>query len=424
MPQNKTIRVIDLFAGVGGFRVGLKRASGTNGHYVTVWSNQFEPSSRIQHASEVYKARFGEEGHSNVDIAIEVKNDNVPNHDLLVGGFPCQDYSVARTLSQAVGIEGRKGVLWWEIYKILQRKIEIKRPTKYLFLENVDRLLKSPAKQRGRDFAIILKCLANLDYAAEWRVINAAEYGFPQRRRRTYILGYRKNTEPYKKMKMVVKNKKTGPTKWMSSDGVMAKAFPVHEEINTIAEMKLEKNVVDLSEKFNRNSIGAKSPFENAGMMIDGMFYSAKVNPRYDGEFQTLGQMLDPIRKIPKEYHIRKTDIPKWEYLKGAKSEKRKSKSGHIFYYTEGPMSFPDPLKKPSRTIITGEGGPTPSRFKHVVRQGSVLRRLTPVELERLSGFDSGHTEGPSDVKRAFFIGNSLVVGVVEKIGREFLKFI
>jgi DNA (cytosine-5)-methyltransferase 1 len=110
-------------------------------------------------------------------------------------------------------------------------------------------------------------------------------------------------------------------------------------------------------------------------------------------------------------------------------------------------MIFPDALDKPSRTIITGEGGSTPSRFKHVVKfkptkkmkevfdletkecqdirkeiglaKSEWLRRLMPVELERLNMFPDNHTEGPTDGKRAFFMGNALVIGIVSKLGME-----
>ena len=181
--------VVELFAGVGGFRVGLDRAN--SDFFKTIWSNQYEPATKVQHASQIYVARFGAKNHVNEDIAkVDVKD--IPNHDMLVGGFPCQDYSVARTLSQSAGIEGKKGVLWWEIVRILREKGKDKPMV--LFLENVDRLLISPAKQRGRDFAMILQSLNELGYCVEWRVINAADYGMPQRRRRTYILAYRKGS--------------------------------------------------------------------------------------------------------------------------------------------------------------------------------------------------------------------------------------
>ena len=188
------MKVAELFAGVGGFRLGLEKSN-----YEIVWSNQWEPSTKMQHASMVYEERFGKENHSNEDInEVVTRNvEEIPDHDLLVGGFPCQDYSVATTLHNSKGLKGKKGVLWWSIHQILENK---KNKPKYLFLENVDRLLKSPAKQRGRDFAVMLQSLNDLGYAVEWRVINAAEYGMPQRRRRVFFIGYHKSTEVYKRL--------------------------------------------------------------------------------------------------------------------------------------------------------------------------------------------------------------------------------
>jgi DNA (cytosine-5)-methyltransferase 1 len=181
---------VELFAGVGGFRLGLegrpepfRSPDESAGSWRVAYANQWEPSTKTQHAYDCYSARFADGVHDNRDIA-SVASSEIPDHDLLVGGFPCQDYSVAKPLNQAKGIQGRKGVLWWEIHRILKDK----RP-RFVMLENVDRLLKSPGKQRGRDFAIILATMSDLGYLVEWRVVNAAEYGFPQRRRRVFILG-------------------------------------------------------------------------------------------------------------------------------------------------------------------------------------------------------------------------------------------
>ena len=222
-----TIRVVELFAGVGGFRIGLEGASDA---YETIWNNQWEPSTKHQDASLVYKARFGSKGHSNKDINI-VPTSDIPDHDLLVGGFPCQDYSVAATLSRSGGIEGKKGVLWWQIYRILQEKAD-NRPH-YIFFENVDRLLNSPATQRGRDFAIILASLSDLGYLVEWRVINAADYGMPQRRRRTYIVGYLNNSIVAQKVEKI--------NDWVKFDGVLAQAFPFQEKKGTLSEFVVQK---------------------------------------------------------------------------------------------------------------------------------------------------------------------------------------
>jgi len=406
--ENKKMKVAELFAGVGGFRLGLEKSN-----YEIVWSNQWEPSTKVQHASMVYEVRFGKENHSNENINEVVTRDveEIPDHDLLVGGFPCQDYSVATTLNNSKGLKGKKGVLWWSIHSILENK---KNKPKYLFLENVDRLLKSPANQRGRDFAVMLQSLNDLGYAVEWRVINAAEYGMPQRRRRVFFIGYHKSTEIYKRLH---KSKKIN---WLTEEGTIANAFPV-AKTNSIQEVELKGGLVEITNEFNKD--GKLSPFQNTGLLIKGKVYTTKTAPNYDGPKTVLGDVLQNGEVTP-EFFIGEADKPKWEYLKGAKKEKRTTKEGFEYNYSEGGMIYPDALDNASRTIITGEGGKSPSRFKHVVVSERGLRRLTPIELERLNMFPDNHTkiDGITDTKRAFFMGNALVVGVIEKIGEELYK--
>ena len=399
------IRVAELFAGVGGFRLGLEKSN-----YKIVWSNQWEPSTKMQHASMVYESRFGKSNHSNENINdVVTRNvEEIPDHDLLVGGFPCQDYSVATTLHNSKGLKGKKGVLWWSIHKILENK---KNKPKYLFLENVDRLLKSPVTQRGRDFAVMLQSLNNLGYAVEWRVINAGEYGMPQRRRRIFFIGYHKSTEVYKTLK------KSNKTDWLTEEGTIASAFPV-TQTNSMQEFQLRGNLVEITNEFNKT--GKLSPFLNTGLFIKGKVYTTKTNPKYNGLKTVLGDILQN-GEVSSEFFINENDKSKWEYLKGAKKEKRKTKAGFEYNYTEGAMVYPDSLDNSSRTIITGEGGKSPSRFKHVINSDRGLRRLTPIELERLNMFPDNHTKhvNVSSNKRAFFMGNALVVGVVEKIGKS-----
>jgi DNA (cytosine-5)-methyltransferase 1 len=413
------IRVVELFAGVGGFRIGLEGYPRLeNANYQVVWSNQHEPRTpTVQHANKVYENRWPNANHNgnNIEEVIKTEFDDIPNHDLLVGGFPCQDYSVATTLKNSHGLIGKKGVLWWSIEAILRMKGE-NRP-QYLMLENVDRLLKSPSKQRGRDFAVMLASLNNLGYAVEWRVINAAEYGMPQRRRRVFFLAYRNDTEIFNRI-LETENKED----WLDADGIIATAFPVNEVTGNIKTDIIGEDLIEVSENFNLN--GNLSPFENSGVMINGEFTTVKVIPNYNGPMQTLGDKLINIDEVPEEFFIDAEDInrPKgWNYLKGAKREIRRTREGFEYNYGEGRMIFPDALDNASRTIITGEGGKSPSRFKHVVEQDGRLRRLTPIELERLNMFPDNHTQLDkiSDTKRAFFMGNALVVGIVDKLGRE-----
>ena len=410
--MKKEIRVVELFAGVGGFRIGLEGASDA---FKTIWNNQWEPSTKHQDASLVYQARFGKKGHCNEDINTIATN-AIPDHDLLVGGFPCQDYSVAATLSRSGGIEGKKGVLWWQIYRILNEKGDNRPP--YLFLENVDRIINSPANQRGRDFAIILASLADLGYIVEWRVINAADYGFPQRRKRTYIVAYQKSS--------VVASKVENAKQWTLFEGVLAKAFPFTIKDNIEREFTIDGDIKNVSDNFNKGK--KDSPFEDAGIMIDRQVYTTKSTPTYAGDIrQTLGDILVDESFVPEEFFISDEELPKWQYEKGAKKINRISKEGYEYVFSEGGMAFPDYLDKPSRTMITGEGGNAPSRFKHVVQTPSGrYRRLIPIELERLNMFPDNHTlhAEVSDGRRAFLMGNALVCGVVQEVGKSLYKFI
>ena len=412
MPKKKnTIKVVELFAGVGGFRICLEGASDA---FQTIWNNQWEPSTQHQDASSVYTARFGAKGHSNKDINL-VPTSDIPDHDLMVGGFPCQDYSVAATLSKSGGIEGKKGVLWWQIYRILLEKGD-KRP-EYVFFENVDRLINSPATQRGRDFAIILASLADLGYTVEWRIINAADYGMPQRRRRTYFVGYLNDSVIARKVKEI--------SDWTLFDGVLAKAFPFEQKEGTLSEFDIEGKIQEVSANFNKGK--KDSPFGSAGMMMNRHVYSVDAIPVYEGTRQTLGGNLVDEDFVPEEFFISKEELPKWQYEKGAKKINRVSKEGYEYVFSEGGMAFPDYLDKPSRTMITGEGGTAPSRFKHVVQTPSGrYRRLIPIELERLNMFPDNHTLHPevSDGRRAFLMGNALVCGIIEQIGKSLYRFI
>lgn len=401
------IRVIELFAGVGGFRIGLERAST---RFETVWNNQWEPATKRQDASIVYQSCFGIAGHSNNDIST-VPVSQIPEADLLVGGFPCQDYSVATTLKNAGGIEGKKGVLWWQIHRILR---DSANPPPYLFLENVDRLLKSPASQRGRDFAIILASLSDLGYAVEWRVINAADYGMPQRRRRTYIVAYRDGT-PLANDAIAARNVASD---WILANGIIGKAFSAKPKDGTrLSQFDIQGTLSEVTQVFNKG--GAKaSPFKDAGLMIARHVWTQEVSPIYDGARLTLGQLTVDESEVPEEFFIDDKSLEEWRYLKGPKSEMRKTPEGFEYHYTEGGMAFPDSLDKPSRTIITGEGGSSPSRFKHVILTPSGrYRRLIPLELERLNMFPDNHTKDATDSRRAFLMGNALVTGIVERIG-------
>ena len=415
MDKNATIRVAELFAGVGGFRLALDGYHNADhpefekpaaGPYRTVWANQWEPpgTSAKQFAWRCYEERFGEGSCVNEDIAVvldrhEAGELDIPDVDMVVGGFPCQDYSVAKPLSMAGGIEGEKGVLWWSIYRFLR----LKGP-KWCLFENVDRLLKSPARQRGRDFAIILSCLSSLGYSVEWRVVNSAEYGFPQRRKRVFVYAERDAGE-WDLLERVV-------------EGVMARALPIVAP-DSLREVDVSADPYEITKTFNPG--GGRSPFENAGAMQRGVALTGAVAESYDGPRLTLGDVLVPESEVPEEYYVPDDQLGQWRWLKGSKRIPRVNKrTGHEYMYSEGAMAFPDLLENPSRTILTGEGGKGASRFKHVIQcTDGRYRRLVPDELDQLQGFPKGWTDtGMTDGRRAFCMGNALVVGVPHLIAR------
>lgn len=385
--------VCELFAGVGGFRLGLERSSPA---WETVWFSQWEPNKSKQWAHGCYVTHWGDiDKDTGIDIAL-VDKSTIPDHNLLVGGFPCQDYSVARPLPGSTGIKGKKGVLWWQIRDAL----EAKHPPFGLF-ENVDRLLRSPAPQKGRDFGVILACLDALGYFVEWRVINAAEYGAAQRRRRVFIFISKTTTQHAMR---VCRHK----TSILTKTGFFARTFPV-VEIGPVSSITIKG--LGLSSISNRFCFH----FENAGYMESGIIHTAKAIPKIEKP-ACLSSLLED--DVPEKYYLGK-DVQKWEYLKGSKRVQRTSKTGHKYTFAEGAIAFPDPLDLPARTILTSES--SMNRSTHIIRDPHTerLRILTPIEVERIQGFDEDWTKtGMPEKFRYFCMGNALVVPVITRMGK------
>lgn len=404
--------VVELFAGVGGFRCGFNEVE-FDGNIVKeqnnwnfIWANQWEPSTKTQAAFDCYIERFGENSCICEDIG-QIDKSIIPNHTVLVGGFPCQDYSVARSLSNEKGIEGKKGVLWWEIAEVL----ETKQPP-FVLLENVDRLLRSPSTQRGRDFGIMLRSFLDNGYAVEWRVINAADYGFPQRRRRVFIFAYHKSTDYYKKL-----NAFSGE-QIVYSEGIFAKNFP-------IKDLKLEKGRINISQNKFEDVVSVSDDFDfhffNAGSMVNGKINTYKVEPIECKNSKYLGDILED--KFDEKYIISSEKLEKWKYLKGSKKLERKKPNGETYCYSEGAIAFPDHLDAPARTMLTSES--TTNRSSHIIgvdEENEIYRTLTPIEAERIQMFPDNWTniesKAMTERRRFFMMGNALVVGIVQRLGK------
>ena len=402
------MNVLELFAGVGGFRVGLEKASP---RFKTLWSNQFEPSRKSQDAFEVYNYHFPDSENWNEDIT------TIPDErfsalkgkaDLIVGGFPCQDYSVARTKKDEKGIKGRKGVLFWEIV----RATKLSQP-KYLLLENVDRLLKAPSKQRGRDFAIMLKAFADLGYGVDWRVINPADYGWCQRRKRVFLFVYRKDTAYFKKQRGL-------EDFGVGTSGIFEETHETKDEVVKGREhsFTLPDDIVEVSDSFSMQ-------FWNSGSMIDGRVVTKELEPYYDGASLVLKDVLESPSDLPNSLYLSEDKVNKFRYLRGAKKFERTNSEGFTYTYSEGAMALVDSFHLPSRTLLTSEG--SISRTTHLIEDDKGYRLLTALETERLQGFPDNWTKvklskgkevAVSDTRRKFFMGNALVVEVVENLGK------
>ena len=402
------MNVLELFAGVGGFRVGLEKASPT---FKTLWSNQFEPSRKSQDAFEVYTYHFPDSENWNEDISL-ISDERFSalrgKVDLIVGGFPCQDYSVARTKKNEQGIEGKKGVLFWEII----RATKLSNP-KYLLLENVDRLLKAPSKQRGRDFAIMLRAFADLGYGVDWRVINPAEYGWCQRRKRVFLFVYRKDTD-YFKQQQVLDDFGVG------TSGIFEETYPTRTEVlkDRNNSFSLPKDIVEVSDSFS-------TQFWNSGSMIEGQVVTKELEPKYEGSRKVLGDILESPLDLSDTMYLSEGKVDKFRYLRGAKKFERTNSEGYTYTYSEGAMSLVDSEDLSSRTLLTSEG--SISRTTHLIKDSKGYRLLTALETERLQGFPDNWTKVKlskgkevevSETRRKFFMGNALVVEVVESLGK------
>ena len=349
-------------------------------------------------------------------------------------------------------------------------------------MENVPRLLNSPSRQRGLNFAKIVNDLVRMNYDVEWRVIDASEYGMAQSRSRVFILAYsrpdrsaeRKNES--RRYGMIFPGNHARASRWLLSSGPFAEKFPVsNKEIGDLHDLPRVGTKLIQGEWSGKTSIFKNSGYAFKHRPVDGNgrrrtkyeFWTFKAMPDYSGEKMKLGQILE--EDFDKEYEIDASRMDEWRYAKGTKNEFRlRSKDrGNVkdrdlldrydecmnapfgkrremwmdekwrarfkeavgedsfYHYDEGSMGF-DELDEPSRTVVTAEIGSTPSRMRHIFEvpgKPGTFRRLMPIETERLNDFPAGWTdiEGIKPSRRGFLMGNALVVGIIKRL-REPLR--
>lgn len=298
--------------------------------------------------------------------------------------------------------KGKKGVLWWEIYKI----IELRKP-KMILLENVDRLLNSPTANRGRDFAIMLRSLNDLGYLVEWKAITASDYGMAQKRRRVFIFATISNS--------IITSSEESLRGFINNESLLNNAFK-NEKMSDYKfidiSTKKYSDLFDITNKYD----GGK--FNSTGVSFKGNVASFNYIPQKNSKKITLNDILDENEE--NYVFLNDEQLKKASWTKESKKIERKAKNGFSYTYTEGRMNFPDDLSKPGRTMLTSEG--TINRSSHFIEYNGRIRFMTPIEAERLNGFSKNWTEGKTNRQRYFFMGNALVTDVVKIIGKQIIK--
>ena len=378
------MKFIDLFAGIGGFRYGLQKVeiesesssdheSGASQHgqraFHCVWSNEWD-----KYANQIYKKHYGECDTRDIRT---VDTKDIPDHDLLCAGFPCQSFSIA---GKRLGFEDTRGTMFFEIARIIRDK----RP-RYFLLENVKGLL---SHDEGKTFQTILGVLSDLGYEYQWQVLNSKNFGVPQNRERVFIVGHLRETS-------------------------RPEVFPIGESYSISHQTKY-------AEQAGRSRI------------------SSTIDARY-GSLRNAGETyLHYIGGIRG-----KRDM----WLKDNKQNSRNFSQGQRVYSSDGiastiagnagglggktglyaiPVLTPDRMeKRQNGRRFKNDGDPAftlTSQDKHGVYDGLNIRRLTPVECERLQGFPDNWTEGISDTQRYKCLGNAVTTLVITEIGKKLMQ--
>jgi DNA (cytosine-5)-methyltransferase 1 len=412
----KTLRFIDLFAGVGGFRLGLERANlslwnrltsqgdggiapliegvepiqpsvqyprdlpndlsdgdaGAVPYFSCVYSNEWD-----KYANSIYKQHFGE---CDLRDITTVYSGDIPDHDLLLGGFPCQSFSVA---GKRGGFEDTRGTMFFEIARILRDK----RP-RYLLLENVKGLL---THDDGKTFQTILKVLTDLGYDVQWQVLNSKNFGVPQNRERVFIIGHLRG-EP------------------------RPQVFPLSESDRRYLTSQGKS-------QSEGQRIRGNNPPDYAGALRVGggdtkdLIATTLAARDYKGGGNLI-QLNNPTHSNDRVYAPEGVS-PTLNTMQGGRRQP----------FVAIPVLTPDRQeKRQNGRRFKEDGEPSftlTAQDRHgVMTDDLTIRRLTPMECERLQGFPDGWTLPLSDTQRYKTLGNAVTVNVIEVVGGKLLDSI
>lgn len=359
------MKAVELFAGIGGFRIAVDRND-----IQTVWANDLSPKACV-----VYRDRFGTEEIHEGDF-VDFRS-QIPNHDLLTGGFPCQPFSSA---GKKEGVRDSRGNLFQHIVDTLREY----RP-KFFVLENVKRLL---TMEKGEHFATILRALAELDYFVEWRLLNAMHFGLPQNRERVFIVGTRVST---------------------------AKANPALVKLASKDDLtSLGGRLSDLHHHSDWRAIHRhKKRFEDWGVAYQGAFFAADLTGFSAAAAPvTLSSVLE--EDVADEFDFTKSTLS-WLHnntevnrlVQGVEilsNQRGGARMGYTIFGVNGVA--------PTLTSTT-------SRHYERYNIAGKYRRLTNIEYARIQGFSDDHCTAVSVYDQYALYGNAVPPPMAEWVVRQ-----
>lgn len=380
------MRFGSLFSGIGGIDLGLERAG-----MECAWQVEIDEYARRvleKHWPEV--ERYG-------DVK-EVGKYNLEPVDLICGGFPCQDVSVAGKRS---GLAGKRSGLWHEFHRILEEM----RP-EWCVIENVPGLLSS---NKGRDFATIIRALAELRYGVAWRILDAQYFGVAQRRRRVFIVGHTGDGRAAEVL--------------FEQQGSSGNTAPSREEGESVTAL-------------TQNGVGASGADDNqaqGGHLIAAPVKASSPSRRNGGswpiaeEFVISPPLMGEGHDASEDGRGRKSLVFDTTQVTSPENRSNPQPGGPCHSLAAGArapaVAFDANAGFTDRQypVRSGDYAQLKAATREAVAGNFGVRRLTPTECERLQGFPDGWTEGLSDSARYRALGNAVCVPVAEWIARRML---